>query len=90
MSIFPILVAQTMARNGVRYSIAHRVQEALEARTDTENMVFWLRLQGRNYADIADELRISKSMVWRMIHGPIRNAVYSVLEAGTFMVSSRL
>jgi hypothetical protein len=85
--MFPILIAQRMIQAGCHISVAQRVRLALEDRTDAENMIFWLRMQGRSYGDIGELMEMNKGLVWRIVHGSLKRCVYSVLESATALVS---
>ena len=83
MNVFPLLAAKAMLQQGCHASVAIRVYHALSEISERQSRVLWLRLQGRSYSDISDELGINKGFAWKIIHGRIRQSIYSVIERST-------
>jgi hypothetical protein len=82
-NVFPMLVAKAILYQHCHTSVAARVFEALCELPERESTVLWLRMQGRSYSDIGALLEMNKGMVWKIIHGPVRRSVYSIIERST-------
>ena len=85
MTAFPWLVATNMIQRGCQLSVAERVIVALSMRPPAEAAVLWLRMRGDTYREIGWFLGISKDTAWRIIEGPIRQSVYSIIERATLV-----
>lgn len=82
-SPFPFLVASHIRGAGCHHSVAEKIQLALQTLPEQDSIVLWMRLQGRSYQDIGEVMGMNKGNIWKIIHGPIRRSIYSVIERST-------
>lgn len=80
---FPYLIATTILHAGCHQSVASKVYDALCCLPEKDCIVMWLRIQGRSYGDIGELMDMNKGMVWKIVHGPVRRSVYSIIEHST-------
>jgi hypothetical protein len=81
--MFPLLIAQAIIQRKCHISIAARVYEALSTLSERDAEVLWLRMQGKSYGDIGCHMEMNKGMAWKIIHGPVKRSIYSVIERST-------
>ena len=85
---FPFLVAKHILHAGCHQSVAEKVYSSLCELPEKDSIVLWMRLQGRSYSDIAELVEINKGSVWRIINGPVKRCIYSVIERSTQIMIS--
>ncbi len=85
VNLFPFLVANAIGKVGCHQSVAERVYLALCDLPEEDSKVLWFRLQGESYGRIAKIMDMNKGMVWKIINGPIKRSIYSVIEKSTLI-----
>lgn len=65
---------------GCRLTCAMMVREAISEQPANNQLALWLRMQGYSYAHISRVIGTNKGQVWRTINGPVRRAIYSLIE----------
>ena len=84
MTVFPLLVEREMLRRGCRLTVAEMVQRAIVDRSAKEAEALWLRIQGQSYDEIAETMGIHKATAWRIINGPVKHTIYSLIERSAY------
>ena len=87
---FPFLIANTILHAGCHQSVAEKVYHALCELPERDCIVLWMRLQGRSYSDIGALTELNKGSVWKIINGPVKRSIYSVIERSTMIPATAM
>ncbi len=85
MNAIPFLIVHSMLDQGCHQSVAERVFLLLQERSERQNEVLWLKMQGYGYQEIAAMIGINRGRAWHIINDTMRRSIYSVIERSTVL-----
>jgi len=74
----------SLAEYGCRTTVASQVHDAILSMSPRNQMMLWFRMMGMSYRQIGIVAHCNKGTAWRVVHGPVKCAVYSILEKAVY------